>query len=122
MSIITLPPELLTKICGYLELSDWCALRITCHQTHSKSLEAFAKRYYKSLSLLVPCRSLDRLEEIAAHDLFRTSIQEIWDVSALCKGWHKMDFSDFASSEFGKKSKKGWNGTKAELEARFAAY
>ncbi|OOQ87281.1 hypothetical protein PEBR_17645 [Penicillium brasilianum] len=128
MSIARLPPEMLTTICGYLDLHEWCSLRITCQQIYSLPLEAFARRYHRSLSLLVTTENLSQLQQIAARDLLRTSFREIWIVPTLFEGWPKIKYLEFASSEYGRRStkydrkEKSWNITQAELEARFAAY
>jgi hypothetical protein len=128
MSISRLPPEPLTTICGYLDFHEWYSLRITCQQTYSKTLEAFARQYYKSLSLLVTTESLNQLQQIAARELLRTSVHEIWIVPTLFEGWPEMKYPKVASSEYGRRStkysrkEKSWNITQAEFEARFAAY
>ncbi|CDM31207.1 F-box domain, cyclin-like [Penicillium roqueforti FM164] len=49
MSITNLPPEILSHICEYLEPQEWGALRITCHQIHGSTLEAYATRYFNCI-------------------------------------------------------------------------
>ncbi|KAJ5731973.1 hypothetical protein N7493_003454 [Penicillium malachiteum] len=83
MSITSLPPELLTHICHYLEPQEWGALRITCHRIHRNALEAYATRYFGTISLLLTREGLDRLAEIAASETLRRWVQEIWIIPNL---------------------------------------
>lgn len=81
-----------------------------------------------SLSLLVTTESLNQLQQIAARDLPRASVREIWIVPTFFEVWPKMKYPEFASSQYGRRStkydckEKSWNITQAKLKARFAAY
>lgn len=97
MSVATLPTELVCDICSYLELRDWIAFRTTCLAVYTKSLDAFADRYFKSIGLILTSRSLGRLEELAANYSFRTRVQELWVVPSLFGGFYEMDVDSFKS-------------------------
>lgn len=122
MSITTLPAELLTNICVHLDLTDWCAVRLTCKTLFTGSLAAFANQYYKCISVLVTSNGLHRLEEIATHDILRAQVREIWIVPVLFEGFDKIRYQHFPSSYFGRGPRKIWAGTEADLEARYAEY
>ncbi|KAJ5947933.1 hypothetical protein N7466_000948 [Penicillium verhagenii] len=98
MSITSLPLELLTHICEYLEPQDWGAFRITCRQIHDNTLEAYATRYFKTISLLLTREGLDRLEHIAAcNETLRGSVEEIWIIPTLLESWTHLDKVRFPS-------------------------
>ncbi|OQE46212.1 hypothetical protein PENCOP_c001G02689 [Penicillium coprophilum] len=97
MSIATLPTELVWDICGHLELRDWIAFRTTCLGVYTKSLDAFADRYCKSIGLILTSHSLRRLEQLAANECFRTRVQELWVVPSLFGGFYEMDVDTFES-------------------------
>ncbi|KAF7526867.1 hypothetical protein PCG10_003421 [Penicillium crustosum] len=97
MSVATLPTELVCDICSYLELCDWIAFRTTCLAIYTKSLDAFADRYCKSIGLILTSHSIDRLEELAANYSFRTRVQELWVVPSLFGGFYEMDVESFKS-------------------------
>lgn len=97
MSVAVLPTELICDICSYLELRDWIAFRTTCLSVYTKSLDAFADRYCKSIGLILTSHSLGRLEELAANYSFRTRVQELWVVPSLFGGFYEMDVNSFKS-------------------------
>ncbi|PWY67634.1 hypothetical protein BO94DRAFT_540426 [Aspergillus sclerotioniger CBS 115572] len=53
MPITSLPPELVSAIRGYLEVSDWCALRLTCRFLFVHLLDDFANRHFDRISVLI---------------------------------------------------------------------
>ncbi|KAJ5783751.1 uncharacterized protein N7518_009428 [Penicillium psychrosexuale] len=137
MSITILPPEILSHICEYLEPQEWGALRITCHQIHGSTLEAYATRYFKILSLLLTRESLDNLEDIAESETLRGSVQEIRIIPNLFEGWPEKNKERFRSPGLalrqqrsifrimrGEKEEPPFNKTeaKAELDALFTSY
>ncbi|PWY74259.1 hypothetical protein BO83DRAFT_360517 [Aspergillus eucalypticola CBS 122712] len=135
MSILSLPLEILTCICEHLEPQEWGALRITCHQIYANTLEAYATRYFKSLSLLLTRDSLDHLEEVAASEALRDWVEEIWIIPNLFEGWPRRDKENFKSLGLsmrrqrkvlrmmrGEKEDPTSTNAEAELDALFAAY
>ncbi|PWY91948.1 hypothetical protein BO94DRAFT_544640 [Aspergillus sclerotioniger CBS 115572] len=83
MPLLTLPTEIVSIICSHLDPSHLCALRLTCRDLYSLSLEAFSDGAFKSISFLVTTDSLQRLQKIAAHEIFRLRVQELWVVPDL---------------------------------------
>ncbi|KAJ6095763.1 hypothetical protein N7486_006509 [Penicillium sp. IBT 16267x] len=95
MSITRIPTELVSEICSYLELSDWCTLRTTRSPLYIKSWEEFAKRYFRSICISVKSDGLHRLEELAADDSLRTRVQELWIKPDLFKGRYQLSLEAF---------------------------
>ncbi|KAJ5720851.1 uncharacterized protein N7483_008785 [Penicillium malachiteum] len=95
MSITNLPTELLSQICGYLEPSEWCALRITCQILHAKSREAFADRFFKSICMLVSQDGLNGLEQFTTNEFIRTHVKELLIVPVLFEGESNMSVARF---------------------------
>ncbi|KAJ5889034.1 hypothetical protein N7495_009075 [Penicillium taxi] len=131
MSIASLPLELLTRICEYLEPQDWGALRITCRQIHGNTLEAYTTRYSKRISLILTREGLDCLEQIAASKTIRGSVKEIWIIPNLFEGWTHLDkesLTNMYTSEnyrrFGLRVPKNieMNQMQAELDALFTVF
>ncbi|KAJ5524718.1 hypothetical protein N7494_011368 [Penicillium frequentans] len=137
MSITNLPPEILSHICEYLEPEEWGALRITCHQIHGSTLEAYATRYFKILPLLLTRESIDNLEGVAASETLRGSVREIRIIPNLFEGWPERDKERFISPGLsirkqrrmfriirGEKEEPPFNSTEAEaeLDALFTSY
>jgi hypothetical protein len=135
MSITILPPEILSHICEYLEPQEWGALRITCHQIHSSTLEAYATRYFKNLSLLLTRESLDNLEDIAESETLRGSVREIRIIPNLFEGWPEKNKESFKSPGLslrkqrrmlrmmrGEREESTSNNAEAELDALFTSY
>ncbi|KAI1830108.1 hypothetical protein DTO013E5_7644 [Penicillium roqueforti] len=137
MSITILPPEILSHICEHLEPQEWGALRITCHQIHGSTLEAYATRYFKILSLLLTRESLDNLEDIAESETLRGSVREIRIIPNLFEGWPEKNKERFRSPGLalrqqrsifrimrGEKEEPPFNKTeaKAGLDALFTSY
>jgi hypothetical protein len=137
MSITNLPPEILSHICEYLEPQEWGAFRITCHQLHGSTLEAYATRYFKTLPLLLTRESIDNLEGVAASETLRGSVREIRIIPNLFEGWPNMDRERFIGPGLsirkqrrmfriirGEKEVPSFNNTEAEaeLDASFTSY
>jgi hypothetical protein len=68
-SFSSLPPELVTKICGDSDLDnkDLAALRLTSKSQgiHASATKAFAKRYFTDVLLLWNKYSLETLDKIS---------------------------------------------------------
>ncbi|GLA67265.1 hypothetical protein AtubIFM55763_010616 [Aspergillus tubingensis] len=135
MSISSLPLEILTHICEYLEPQEWGALRITCHQMHRNTLEAYATRFFKSLSLVLTREGLDHLQEVAASETLRRWVQEIWIIPNLFEGWPQKDKETYKYLGLagrrqrrilrmmrGEKEEPTSTNAEAELDALFTAY
>ncbi|KAJ5134889.1 hypothetical protein N7448_000090 [Penicillium atrosanguineum] len=132
MSIDVLPTELLTKITGWFEQPEWFALRLASRALYSKSLDAFADYYYKTVCLLVTSESIQKLRDIATNDDIRARVKELLITPVLFDGRYHMSYPVFATSEFGNLGRTrraartlpppryAW--THVELEARYAAY
>ncbi|KGO60088.1 hypothetical protein PEX2_035950 [Penicillium expansum] len=120
MSIATLPTELVCDICRYLELHDWIAFRTTCQAVYTKSLDAFADRYCKSIGLILTSHSLRRLEELATNDSLRTRVQELWVVPSLFGGFYEMDVDSFRSCTASHKDRPPKTAT--QINAQHIAY
>ncbi|KAJ5306784.1 hypothetical protein PENANT_c003G08244 [Penicillium antarcticum] len=106
MSVSALPTELVRDICSHLQLRDWCAFRITCKAVYIKSLEAFADQFFKSIGFILTRNSLCQLEELAAHDIFRKRVQELWITPSLFEGYYEMDLDSFRDATGSYKSKR----------------
>lgn len=117
MSVSALPTELVCDICSHLELCDWCAFRVTCKAVYFKSLETFAERCFKSIGFILTRHSLGQLEELAAHDVFRTRVQELWITPSLFEGYYEMDLDSFRNATGSYKSKRSAHMIKAEYIA-----
>jgi hypothetical protein len=80
-----MPNELLAKICVYavdeepsMRGKDWLrAIRLTCKLLYTPATEELAKRFFKSLAVMVSRRSLQELVTFCKHDLIGPYIQEI---------------------------------------------
>ncbi|RAK81249.1 F-box protein [Aspergillus fijiensis CBS 313.89] len=86
MSFIVLPSELVTEICGYLKLADWCALRLTCRTFYLRSSEAFVNFNFQTICVLITSEGLSRLAAIAADENIRTRVKDLWIVPTLFEG------------------------------------
>ncbi|CEO59637.1 hypothetical protein PMG11_04305 [Penicillium brasilianum] len=117
MSVSALPTELVRDICSHLEVRDWCAFRIACKDVYIKSLETFADRYCNSVGFMLTRHSLCQLEELAAHDIFRTRVQELWITPSLFEGYYEMDLESFRDATNSYKSKKSAHRIKTEYIA-----
>ncbi|KAJ5642415.1 hypothetical protein N7490_006415 [Penicillium lividum] len=93
MFLEQLPVELLTATCYYLEPLEWGSLRLACKLLYKKSLQAFARRYCKSIAVLITFDSLHQLEKLAANDGLRNEVKELWVVPNLFER-HHYDFTD----------------------------
>ncbi|KAJ5901460.1 hypothetical protein N7495_001988 [Penicillium taxi] len=135
MSFTSLPLEILSHICEDLEPQEWGALRITCHQIHSSTLEAYATRYFKVLPLLLTREGLDDLEDVAASETLRGWVREIRIIPNLFEGWPEYDKERFKEPGLshrkvqrmfrkirGEKEESTSNNDEAELDALFASY
>ncbi|KAJ5727306.1 hypothetical protein N7493_005126 [Penicillium malachiteum] len=98
MSLTNLPTELLHQICGYLEPSEWCALRLTCQVLHKKSREAFADQFFKSTCMLITQDGLNDLEQFTTNEFIRTHVQELVIVPVLFEAENNMDIGRFKTT------------------------
>lgn len=81
----SLPNELLAKICVYavdeepsMRGKNWLrAVRLTCKLLYTPATDKLAKRFFKSLAVMVSRRSLQELVTFCKHDLIGPYIQEI---------------------------------------------
>jgi hypothetical protein len=62
MPITSLPVELISEVCSYLQLSELQALRLTCRNLYQVSLDAFSDRYFRSIRFLATNGGLRDLE------------------------------------------------------------
>ncbi|RAH85146.1 hypothetical protein BO86DRAFT_440531 [Aspergillus japonicus CBS 114.51] len=99
MSILDLPNEILDAVWCYLNLPDWCALRLSCRVLYSKSLATFVSRHVKRISVLITSDGLRELEAIAAHEIFRTHVQELWLVPEVFRGHYDVDYNTFVQAK-----------------------
>ncbi|RAK97727.1 uncharacterized protein BO80DRAFT_185063 [Aspergillus ibericus CBS 121593] len=121
MSLLSLPTELVSIVCSYLEQSHWCALRLACRSLYAKSLDAFAIRVFKTITFLVTTDSLRRLKKIAAHDFFRRRVQELWVVPELFGGLYDAEIAS-SSPIIGRRLPNGQALTAADVESSYATY
>ncbi|KAJ5634465.1 hypothetical protein N7528_002307 [Penicillium herquei] len=98
MSITNLPTELLHQICGYLEPAEWGALRLTCQILHTKSREAFADRFFKSICMIISQDGLNGLEQFTKNEFIRTHVQELLVVPVLFEAENSMTHGRFIGS------------------------
>lgn len=73
-SLGSLPPELLIDICHDFELSDLCAIRLTCKAVALKTREYFAKHVFKIIHVAITTEGVQFLQNIATHE-FRIYVQ-----------------------------------------------
>ncbi|PYH73212.1 F-box protein [Aspergillus vadensis CBS 113365] len=76
MSIACLPIELVRKICTYLQLPAWCALRLTCRSLYNITLDSF-RRVFRSISVLCTSGGLCQLYELSMHEGIRQHVEEL---------------------------------------------
>ncbi|OQE05033.1 hypothetical protein PENVUL_c027G09919 [Penicillium vulpinum] len=120
MSITSLPVELVCEICGYLQLSELEAVRLTCCKLYRASLDTFADRYFKSIRFMATSEGLRNLEEIAKLEIVRERVQELWMIPAVFEGTdkdHRRSLGDYAVSSKSCQTLRG-----SELRARYAIY
>ncbi|KAJ5770382.1 uncharacterized protein N7511_002433 [Penicillium nucicola] len=130
MSITDLPLELLAGICEHLQPQEWGALRISCRKIYDNTLEAYATRYFKKITLLLTREGLDRLEHVAASESLRGSVEEIWIIPNLFDHWANLGKASFTKVDNRKylltlgrhPTTEEHNEVQAELEALFAVY
>ncbi|GKZ40134.1 hypothetical protein AbraIFM66950_002525, partial [Aspergillus brasiliensis] len=102
---------------------------------HRNTLEAYATRFFKSLSLLLTREGLDHLQEVAASETLRGWVQEIWIIPNLFEGWQQKDKETFIDLGLsvrkhrrilrmlrGEKEESTSTNAEAELDALFTAY
>jgi hypothetical protein len=94
-SFSSLPPELVTKICGDSDLDnkDLAALRLTSKSQgiHASASKAFAKRYFTDVLLLWNKYSLETFDQISQHPIFGPSIRK---VQLSCARYEEHDFEN----------------------------
>ncbi|RAL15187.1 F-box protein [Aspergillus homomorphus CBS 101889] len=99
MSIASLPDEILDSILCYLDLPDWCALRLSCRALYSKSLATFVSRHVNRISVLITRDGLRELEAIASHDVFRLHVQELWLIPEVFRGHYDTDYNTYVQAK-----------------------
>ncbi|PYI24410.1 hypothetical protein BO99DRAFT_408447 [Aspergillus violaceofuscus CBS 115571] len=129
MNLTTLPTELIIHTCDYLEVADWCAVRLTCKTLFLRTWEAFADSNFQTVCVLITSQSLSRLAAVAADENLRTRVRNLWIVPTLFEGSleknHGLPRNEmrplrencFAASCYAEGS---WSDT--ELSNRFTAY
>lgn len=141
MSITVLPVELINEIGHHLERQEWCALRSTCRALYINSLESFADRHFKSVCFLVTSDGFHKLEALAANDVIRVRVREVWMIPTLFEGHHGMklfssesmqpdgdgsndasELSTFECSNYARSWENGQPLEEAEMRSRHATY
>ncbi|OJZ87875.1 hypothetical protein ASPFODRAFT_32501 [Aspergillus luchuensis CBS 106.47] len=89
MSIACLPIELVRKICTYLQLPAWCALRLTCRSLYNITFDSF-RRVFRSISVLCTSGGLCQLYELSMHEDIRQHVEELRLVPELFNGEYEM--------------------------------
>lgn len=120
MSIVSLPAEVMLKVCSHLQLSEWQELRLSCRALHNLSLEGFTSRFFKRIHFIVTSDSLRELEGLAETDGIRERVHELWMIPSVFDGSHAT--SEHAISEFAVSSKSCQPVSGDELKARFSTY
>ncbi|GAQ38511.1 hypothetical protein AtubIFM61612_007944 [Aspergillus tubingensis] len=95
MSIACLPIELVRKICTYLQLPAWCALRLTCRSLYNITFDSF-RRVFRSISVLCTSGGLCQLYELSMHEDIRQHVEELRLVPELFNGEYEMHPYGFA--------------------------
>lgn len=129
-SITTLPQEVVDLICNYLEPHDWFALRLSCKTLSAKTFDLFTRSYFNSLNVLITSASLAILANIAAHDVFRNRVYELWITPALFEGEYDVSFEHFEHWIQNYERRSGYrpqisrpiNPPDKAIEARYLAY
>lgn len=116
MSMASLPVELVHEICSYLQLSEWKALRLTCRELCSKSLERFMGRYFKSITFIATSNGIRELEEVTQSDNIREHVQELWMIPTVFESNHEINELDDCEYDVPSDSCQSLQGD--ELEAR----
>jgi hypothetical protein len=101
MSLPILPTELINRICSYLKPGNVTSLRLSCNALLQKSQECFGDDHFKTIWMIVTSDSLRQLQEIAAHDYFRTRVQELIMLPVLFEDEGPMSYAAFSRSSFG---------------------
>ncbi|KAJ5965460.1 hypothetical protein N7481_012174 [Penicillium waksmanii] len=122
MSITTLPVELVTRVCSYLERPEWAALRLTCTWLYFSSLDAFTDRYFRSIRFIATSDSLRELEDLASNKTIQASVRKLWMVPTVFEGRHNIEPPAFETSHYAMSSKYDRQLEGKELEARYAIY
>lgn len=78
MPIWSLPPEILTQVFTFLSDADVFSARRSTRCLERASLAHFGKRYFRKKGYLITRRSLQVLQNIAAHDELRKYPQHVW--------------------------------------------
>ncbi|KAJ5396653.1 hypothetical protein N7509_004766 [Penicillium cosmopolitanum] len=122
MSITTLPVELVTRVCSYLELPGWAALRLTCTWLYFSSSDAFTDRYFTSIRFIATSDSLRELEALALSKTIQASVRKLWMIPTLFEGRHHIEPPAFETCHFAISSKYDRQLEGKELNARYAIY
>ncbi|KAJ5719344.1 hypothetical protein N7493_007799 [Penicillium malachiteum] len=104
ISLISLPIELVNRICSYLKQPDWAALRLSCRSLYAKSSDTFADRYFKSICFIATSEGIRQLEELAQSETVRVRVrvQQLWMIPTVFEGRHGRSLAEFRRSPYGR--------------------
>lgn len=122
MSVTTLPIELVTRVCSYLERPEWAALRLTSSWLYFSSLDAFTDRYFRSIRFIATSDSLRELEALASNKTIQARVRKLWMIPTVFEGRHNIEPPAFETSHIAMSSKYDRQLEGKELEARYAIY
>jgi hypothetical protein len=100
MSLTSLPIELVNKTCSYLEQPEWAALRLSCRSLHTKSLDAFADRYFESICFIATSEGIRQLEELSKSETVRVRVRQLWMIPTVFEGRHGRSLAEFKRSQY----------------------
>ncbi|KAJ5660139.1 hypothetical protein N7507_006590 [Penicillium longicatenatum] len=120
MSITALPVELMSKVCSYLQPSEWQELRLSCRTLYKSSFAGFTGCFFERIHFIVTSDSLGELEALAETDGIRERVHELWMIPSVFDGSHAA--SEHAIFEFAVSSKSCQPVSGDELKARFSTY
>ncbi|KAJ6071009.1 hypothetical protein N7467_012328 [Penicillium canescens] len=120
MSITCLPVELISNICGHLQLFERQALRLSCHALYEISSEEFFDQYFKKICFIATSGSLCELEALAQSDAICGRVQELWMIPTVFEGLHNRTENNLFHLAVSSKSCQPVEGE--ELKTRYAIY